>query len=114
MPDNLNENTNIPVPTNYIGPEKVFGTSIIPNETDDDLLPIVSPINDYESFVPQGHKKDDSKPTFNDIPESLKTAIKSFIITCAIRIARGKKQNIIQCLYTFPAFKHGRIILRNW
>ncbi|MBC5622617.1 MULTISPECIES: Z1 domain-containing protein [Butyricimonas] len=82
---------NIPAPTNYIGPEKVFGTSIIPNNIDDDLLPIVSPINDYEFFVPQGHKKDDAKPTFNDIPESLKTAIKSFIITCAIRIARGQE-----------------------
>lgn len=81
---------NIPAPTNYIGPEKVFGTSIIPDDTNNDLLPIVCPIKDYDYFVPQGHKKDDDKPTFSDIPESLKTAVKCFIITCAIRIARGQ------------------------
>jgi len=81
---------NIPAPTNYIGPEKVFGTSIIPDDMDNDLLPIVFPIKDYEFFVPQGHKKDDDKPTFSDIPESLKTALKCFIVTCAIRIARGQ------------------------
>ncbi len=81
---------NLPTPTNYIGPEKVFGTSIIPDDTNNDLLPIVCPIKDYDFFIPQGHKKDDDKPTFSDIPESLKTALKCFIITCAIRIARGQ------------------------
>ena len=81
---------NLPAPTNYIGPEKVFGTSIVPDDTNNDLLPIVSPIKDYDFFVPQGHKKDDNKPTFGDIPESLKTAIKCFIITCTVRIARGQ------------------------
>ena len=86
---------NIPAPDNYIGPEKVFGTSVVPDEDNDDLLPIVNTISDYEEFVPTGHKKDAAKPTFDDIPESLKTAIKCFIITCAIRIARGqdKKHN---------------------
>jgi len=82
---------NIPAPSNYIGPEKVFGTSPVPDETDNDLLPIVSSIKDYEYFVPQGHKKDDDKPTFSDIPESLKTAIKCFIVSCTIRIARGQE-----------------------
>ena len=53
-------------------------------------MPIVCSIKDYEFFVPQGHKKDDDKPTFSDIPESLKTAVKCFIVTCAIRIARGQ------------------------
>ena len=86
---------NIPAPETYIGPEKVFGTSVIPDEGNDDLLPIVNTINDYESFVPTGHKKDDPKPSFEDIPESLKKAMKCFIVTCAIRIARGqgKKHN---------------------
>lgn len=86
---------NISSPETYIGPEKVFGTSVIPDEDNDDLLPIVNAIKDYDSFVPSGHKKDSPKPTFNDIPESLKTAMKCFIMTCAIRIARGhgKKHN---------------------
>lgn len=81
---------NIPAPTNYIGPEKVFGTSIIPDDTDNDLLPIVCPVKDSDFFVPKGHKKDADKPTFSDMPESLKTAVKCFIVTCAIRIARGQ------------------------
>lgn len=81
---------NIPAPTNYIGPEKVFGTSIIPDDTDNDLLPIVCPVKDSDFFVPKGHKKDADKPTFSDIPESLRTAVKCFIVTCAIRIARGQ------------------------
>lgn len=81
---------NLPAPTNYIGPEKVFGTSMDVEE-EGDLLPIVVPISDYLPFIPEGHKKNDPKPTFADIPESLKTAIKSFILTCAIRLARGQE-----------------------
>ena len=81
---------NLPAPTNYIGPEKVFGTSMDVEE-EEDLLPIVVPISDYLTFIPEGHKKNDPKPTFADIPESLKTAIKSFILTCAIRLARGQE-----------------------
>lgn len=80
---------NISAPSNYIGPEKVFGTSNEVDENDNELLPIVFPIKDYNDFVPTGHKKDDAKPQFKDIPKSLKDAIKCFIITCSIRIARG-------------------------
>ncbi|MCQ2272788.1 MAG: Z1 domain-containing protein [Bacteroidales bacterium] len=82
---------NIPAPSNYIGPDKVFGTSVNPTENDDNLLPIVTAIDDYSQFIPEGHHKDDDKPTFEDIPESLKIAIKCFIITCAIRIVRGQE-----------------------
>lgn len=84
---------NLPAPTNYIGPDKIFGTSIIPDDTNDDLLPIVRPINDFGTFVPDKHKMDDDKPL--NLPESLELAIKCFIVTCAIRIARGqdKKHN---------------------
>lgn len=81
---------NIPPPTNYIGPEKVFGTSANPDSDNEELLPMVNVINDYHDFIPNGHKLNDTKPCFEDIPNSLKVAIKSFIITCAIRIARGQ------------------------
>lgn len=81
---------NLPAPDNYIGPEKVFGTSANP-DGNEDLLPIVFPVTDSDTFVPAGHKRDDPKPTIDDIPESLKTAIKCFIITCSIRIARGQE-----------------------
>jgi len=80
---------NIPAPSNYIGPEKVFGFSPLEeDETSNTVLPIVNRINDYKDFVPDRHKKDDQKPS--SLPESLKRAIRCFIITCAIRRLRGQ------------------------
>jgi len=80
---------NIPAPSNYIGPEKVFGFSPLDeDETSNEVLPIVNRINDYRDFVPDKHKKDDQKPS--SLPESLKKAIRCFIITCAIRRLRGQ------------------------
>lgn len=80
---------NIPAPSNYIGPDKVFGFSPFEEEnTLDPVLPIVNRINDYENFVPDKHKKDDQKPS--SLPKSLKRAIRCFIITCAIRRLRGQ------------------------
>ena len=82
---------NLPTPPNYIGPRRVFGTADDGDETELDLLPIVRKINDYESFVPTKHKKDDPKPSEHDVPASLKEAIKCFILTCAVRWARGQE-----------------------
>jgi hypothetical protein len=80
---------NLPAPSNYIGAEKIFGTSLEADDTNDDLLPIVRKIDDYLEFFPDKHKKDDPTPT--SLPKSLQTAIKCFIVTCAIRIARGQE-----------------------
>ena len=81
---------NIPAPSNYIGPEKVFGFSLLEEGEDPNtVLPIVNRINDHREFVPDRHKKDDQLPS--SLPESLKTAIRCFIITCAIRRLRGQK-----------------------
>ena len=80
---------NIKAPSNYIGPEKVFGIKVLEDEeTSDSVLPIVNKIDDYELFVPNGHKRDSDLPDY--IPESLRIAIKSFIITCTIRRFRGQ------------------------
>lgn len=80
---------NIPAPSNYIGPEKVFGFSPLEeDEASNTVLPIVSRINDYSGFVPDRHKKDDQLPS--SLPESLKRALRCFIITCAIRRLRGQ------------------------
>lgn len=80
---------NLPAPSNYIGAEKIFGTSLEADDTDDDLLPVVRKIDDYTEFFPDRHKSDDSTP--DSLPESLQIAIKCFIVTCAIRIARGQE-----------------------
>lgn len=82
---------NLPAPSTYIGPDKVFGTSIVPDDSNDELLPIVTSVNDFHNFVPDKHKKDDAKPSLNEMPESLRLAIKCFIVTCAIRILRGQE-----------------------
>jgi diguanylate cyclase (GGDEF)-like protein len=80
---------NIPPPSNYIGPERVFGFRMIEeNEESDSVIPIVNRIDDYSDFVPDKHKLNDQLPS--SIPESLKTAIRCFILTCAIRRVRGQ------------------------
>ncbi len=97
---------NIPTPPNYVGPEKIFGTSLVPDETNDDLLPIVHTINDYSDFVPEKHKIGDEKDIcYNDIPESLQIAVKCFIVTCAIRIARGQGSKHNSMLIHISRFK---------
>lgn len=81
---------NIQAPSNYIGPEKVFGIKVLEDdEVSDAVLPIVNKIDDYQDFVPNGHKRDSELP--DNIPDSLRLAIKSFIITCAIRRFRGQE-----------------------
>lgn len=82
---------NIPAPTNYVGPEKVFGIKVLEDEDESEsVLPIVNRIDDYRDLIPNGHKKDDAFP--DQLPESLKTAIKCFILTCAIRKLRGQER----------------------
>ena len=80
---------NLPVPTNYIGPEKIFGFELTEDEQPDNLLPTIIRVNDYNDYFPAEHKKDDALP--NDAPKSLKLAIRCFIITCTIRRLRGQK-----------------------
>lgn len=80
---------NIPAPTNYIGPEKIFGFNFVENEQKSDtVLPLINRINDSDTFVPNRHKKDDQLPS--KLPDSLKCSIRCFIITCAIRRLRGQ------------------------
>lgn len=75
---------NLPAPSNYIGPDKVFGFKLVEDDEESDtVLPIVRRIEDHQHIL-----DDSSMPT--EIPESLKVAIKCFILTCAIRRLRGQ------------------------
>lgn len=106
---------NIPAPSNYIGPAKVFGlpaqTSV---EEDEDAMPLKVIIDDYQifnssnydeqkylkvagvidkipkakSFIPNKHKKDDQLP--DELPSSLKKAIMCFMLACAARRVRNQ------------------------
>jgi hypothetical protein len=80
---------NIPAPSNYIGPEKLFGIESLENiERDIHPLKLFRKIDDHESFVPEKHKKD-LKPS--SIPFSLHKAVKCFFLSCAARLARGQE-----------------------
>ena len=84
---------NIPAPDNYVGVAKVFGSDDDPDSeiAGVDGLPIVRMLEeidkDYEVLVPPKHKI-----TFvpEALPDSLKTAIKAFVITCAVRNVRRR------------------------
>ena len=67
-------------PSNYVGSEKIFGDE---NES----LDIVRDIGDIEDIIPLKHKKDQ---IVTCLPESLKQAVYSHIISKAIRVLRGQ------------------------
>ena len=78
---------NLPTPAAYLSPEKVFGL----DTEDEQPLPIVNIVKDYKTFVPDKHKKDETETLeYENIPESLKYAIRCFILACAVRNARGQ------------------------
>ncbi len=104
---------NIPSPTNYIGPAKIFGLpALTSSNNDEESLPLIRSVKDYEvfnasnlqeqiqnlkagvetesaaskSFVPDKHKKNDSLP--EQLPNSLKYALRCFILSSAARRVR--------------------------
>jgi len=95
---------NLPAPSNYIGPEKVFGFEILEDDDESDtVLPIVRRIDDHQPFLPEALKHVDNFYEFgsdpsgkkiiplpSEVPDSLKLAIKCFILTCTIRRLRGQ------------------------
>ena len=83
---------NLPTPSNYIGPVQVFGLNINENSNlvASEGLPIIRSIDDHESWIPHGHKKE-HEPS-SSLPISLQEAIKAFILACAVKIARGKEK----------------------
>lgn len=80
---------NIKAPTNYIGAAKVFGYENVKPELTKEPLDIFREINDFDPpfFRTINRENKDILPEY--LPPSLERAIKSFIITCAIRRVRG-------------------------
>ena len=79
---------NLPVPSNHIGPARVFGLPATPDEDSEEInpLPLVRPVRDHESHVPNVHRSD---WIVDQLPHSLNRAMRAFILTCAVRAARG-------------------------
>ena len=77
---------NLPAPSNYIGPEKVFGINRPGADGEAKSLPIIRRISDAAAIFPPGHKMDLS---VTDLPDSLKEAMLAFLLVCAARRVRG-------------------------
>lgn len=81
---------NLPVPSNYLGPARVFGlqadvAAALEHEAG---LPIIRPIDDQGGWVPDDHRYGHIP---GPLPPSLKQAIRSFLLVCAVRTLRGQE-----------------------
>jgi len=83
---------NVKPPNNYVGPVRVFGLDGDPDAgiVASDGLPIVRAIDDFGAAFPPKHKIDHVP---DELPDSLRRAIRCFILTCAARRARGQVKN---------------------
>lgn len=79
---------NIKAPTNYIGAAKIFGFEN-PNGETKEPLDIFRAIDDYDPPFFKTINKNNKGNLPDYLPKSLESAIKSFILTCAIRRLRG-------------------------
>lgn len=77
---------NLPAPSNYIGPEKVFGVNRPGADGETKGLPIIRRISDAAAIFPPGHKMD---LQVTQLPASLHEAMLAFLLVCAARRARG-------------------------
>jgi len=85
---------NIKAPTNYIGAAKIFGFEN-QNGIENEPLDIFRAIDDFDPPFFRTINRYNKEDLPEDLPKSLETAIKSFILTCTIRRVRGheKKHN---------------------
>lgn len=74
-------------PSNYMGPEKVFGIEEDPLRGVEEMepLPLIRIVDDHDNIIPDRHRKTLVPGT---LPESMKRAIKSFLLSCAARAIR--------------------------
>ena len=80
---------NIPAPSNYIGPEKVFGLDRPGTQGESPGLPIIRRVSDATGCFPPKHRKE---LTVSALPDSLGEAILAFILACSARRARGEHE----------------------
>ncbi|MFC7308452.1 Z1 domain-containing protein [Streptomyces monticola] len=102
----------LPSPTNYLGPERVFGLQVDNDDEEGVLpLPLVRPVDDGETWVPTKHKSD-FEPS-DDLPRSLHEAIASFVLACAARRARGQTRVHNSMLVHLSRFNLAQATMRD-
>lgn len=83
----------LPTPSNYVGPVTIFGLARDPEagiETAVEPLPVIRTVTDSEPALPRKHK---SNFVPQGLPDSLKVAIRSFVLACAARAHRGASRS---------------------
>jgi hypothetical protein len=80
---------NLQPPSNYLGPTKLFGLTTDPPVMQAGVsdLPLIRHVHDYSAWMPDKHKKE-HRP--GPLPQSVKQAIKAFILSCSARHVRGQ------------------------
>ena len=86
---------NLAAPSNYVGPARVFGLQTPEGRSG---LPLTRVFKDHASedgrdgWMPQKHQKDHAPVHMGQdvLPPSLREAVRSFVLACAAREARGQ------------------------
>lgn len=83
---------NLPAPSTYIGPERVFGLEEDSTNAIESVQPldIVRKTWDYPDWLPDKHKALD--PLGDELPDTLRDAIVFFLMAGAVRRLRGQEQ----------------------
>ena len=79
-------------PSNYCGPEVVFGLEDPEADEIREPLPIITQVEDHQAWIPDGHRKG-QQPT-GPLPSSLVDAIDAFVISTAVRRARQRDHGV--------------------
>ena len=81
---------NLKKSSDYIGAARIFGLEADPAVGIESVepFPITRTVDDADTWIPSNHKSVYTVPP--DIPESLRTALLSFILVCAARYVRGQ------------------------
>jgi len=80
---------NLEAPENYVGAARVFGLDADPDAdiTGREPLPLVKTVSDHEPYFPAIYDKNHDP---GGLPDSMREAIRAFILVCAARRARGQ------------------------
>lgn len=87
---------NLAAPSNYVGPSRVFGQPSTDGRKDG--LPLIKEVHDFKSedgrtgWMPIKHKTGHIPrwSATEALPPSLRNAVDSFVLACAIRVLRGQ------------------------
>ncbi|MFJ5861797.1 Z1 domain-containing protein [Pseudarthrobacter sp. NPDC092439] len=95
----------LPEPSNYSGPIRFFGLN---EDTDVGLesvtpIPTLRTVDDHEGWLRDGHKK--TEVPEDELPDSMKTAIQSFILSAALKQLRPIKNKHSSMLVHVTRFK---------